>query len=322
MPEQLTWFVGNRNPSINENLVDRAGAAVDLTGKTVKFMAREVGSSTLLVNQDAEIVNPPGVNGLVRYNWSTDDIDPAFNGGEGGALSKARQLLEWWRVTTTSGGRTQDYNEAIITVAAHAPAGYVELEELKATAELSGTTFADQDIRLAIAAASRGIDQALGQRFYADANALQERLYTANGEKTLRIDPLLTLTSLATDPDDDGDFDYTWTRDTDFVLEPVNAPADGRPWNTIRILSAGRYAWPSYPNRIKLTGKFGWAAPPVAIKQLTTIIATRLVKRTREAPFGIIGLGMDAAVVRAAAIARDPEYAFLTQGLSRRRLFV
>jgi len=304
--ERLIWQVGNRNPSITENIVDSAGAAVDLTGATVQFRMRAVGSSTLKVDASATIVGAP-TGGNVRYDWAALDVDTA---GE---------YLIWWVVT--SGGKTQDVMEALIEFRAHAPLAlsYIELEEFKETTNLKGKTYADGDIQSAIIAASRGIDKAMGRRFYADADASQVRYYPIRRICTIAIDDLITLTEFAVDADGDGTFEAVWTLNTDFTLEPLNSVADGRPWETIRRNPrTGQAPWPIYyPRAARVTGKFGWAAVPEAIKTLTTLIAERLVKRTREAPFGLIGFGQDGATVRAAAYANDPEFKFLTDAYRR-----
>lgn len=306
MAEGLTWWKGDRDPSISDQItVD--DVPVDLSTRAATFKMRAFGATTLKVNQPVSFKD---AQGNWRYDWAATDLDTAGS------------YLAW--VEASLGGKVQTLWEFPITVAEHAPQAnaYVELEEFKETLQMTGETFLDRDARVALVAASRGIDTALGQRFYADADANQVRYYTADSEGEVRIDPLVTLTSLATDPGDDGTYDYTWVRDTDFALEPVNATLEGRPFTTVRILSGGNYAWPGYPNRIKITGKFGWPAVPAEIKQLTTIVAARLVKRTREAPFGFISFGMDGATARAASIARDPEFQFLSAGLTRRRLLV
>ena len=140
MSESLTWQVGNRLPSITENLVYTDGTAVDLSSSTVMFKMREVGSSVLKVNAAATIVAPPTA-GNVRYDWAAIDVDTAGT------------FLVWWQVTTA--GKTQDMREAAIVFEAHAPAnGYVEVEELRSTLEIRETTTADKDVLLAIEAAS------------------------------------------------------------------------------------------------------------------------------------------------------------------------
>ena len=306
MSDSLTWWVGNRDPSITETLTYDDGTVVNLTGKTVKFKMRAVNSSVLKVDATATIVS--ALDGQVRYDWATPDVDTAG------------QFLVWWEVTTTATGKTQDMGEAVITFAPHTPEtrAYVELEEYKSSAELTGTSHSDPDIRLALLAASRGLDLALGRRFYPDADANQVRYYTPERTDWVPIDDLITLTALASDPNGDATFSQSWVQNTDFVLEPLNAAADGWPWTSVRLhpRSTSLY-FPSYPRSLRVTGKFGWATCPAAIKNATAIIAERLVKRTRESPFGIAQLGLDGAVMRATSIARDPDIALLIGPYSR-----
>lgn len=196
---------------------------------------------------------------------------------------------------------------------------YVSSSELKATLELTGETFADADIALALTAASRGIDNTCNRRFYADADANQVRYYSPPCADHLWIDDLVTFTSLATDPGGDGTFEETWTQNTDFVLEPLNASADSEPFTAIRVHPSGSYYLPTdYPRTVKLTAKFGWAAVPEEVEEATTIVATKLLRRAREAPFGVVSVGLEGAAVR---ITRsDPDVAWLLNDFIRQRI--
>src|SRR5215471_11076072 len=97
MTQPPTWYVGNLNPSITETITQN-GVAVDLTGATVRFRMRSVGSQTLKVDQPATIVSAPA--GTVRYDWQSADVGTAGD------------FLAWWVVT--SAGKTQDVSEALI----------------------------------------------------------------------------------------------------------------------------------------------------------------------------------------------------------------
>lgn len=184
---------------------------------------------------------------------------------------------------------------------------YVTSAELKATLTLTGETFADADIDRALESASRAIDDVCGarRRFYKDGSD-QTRYYTPSGRRLVVIDDLADFTTLHTDEDGDGVFETAWTENTMFVFEPLNAELDGQPRQLIRAVN-----WEIFPaaaRSVRVVGKFGWDATPPAIKTATTILATILLKRMREAPFGIVNLGVDTA----ARIARfDPQVSML-----------
>lgn len=183
---------------------------------------------------------------------------------------------------------------------------YVTAAAVKQSRQLTGQTYADADVDLAVETASRAIDELCKRRFWADANANQVRYYRPTSKELLRTDDLVTLTTLQTDPGGDGTYEETWTVNTDFTLEPDNADTNGRPWELIRVHPRGSYRFtPEYPRSVKVTGKFGWAAVPPAIKTATTILAGRLVLRMREAPFAIVGIGADGFAVRLAR--EDPD---------------
>lgn len=176
---------------------------------------------------------------------------------------------------------------------------YITLAEFK-TALTSGSgvtgSTKDADMERAIEAASRSIDDYTRRRFWQDGSVVV-RYYTAHCSDEVITDDISTSTGLivATDPGDDGTFEYTWTIDTDFRLEPVNASADSEPWTSIERLRNGAYAFPSHKNRVKVTAKFGWATTPTAVKDACLIEATRLYMRPTS-PFGVAGGGEFGAV--------------------------
>ncbi len=297
MPERLVWYTGDRLPVISENITS-GGVAVDLSSSTVKFKMRAIGESTLTVDASATIASP-ATAGNVSYAWAAADVDTA---GE---------YLGWWEVTT--GGKIQAVGEVIIEIRDHAAItqAYVELEDFKQTADLSGFTFADGDAKGAIIAASRAIDEVCGRRFYADSNSSQVRYYSPSRPDAVTINDLVTLTSIKLDSGDDGTFETTLTSGQ-YVLEPLNAAADGKPYTRIRLRpTAFEYFTTGYPKSVEVTGKFGWSAVPQAITEATKILATQILKRKREAPFGVISQGLDGAAVY---IARsDPQVQMLVE---------
>jgi hypothetical protein len=91
------------------------------------------------------------------------------------------------------------------------------------------------------------------------------------------------------------------------VLEPLNAAEDGKPYTMLTHLAGG---WPATLRSVSVAGLWGWPAVPAPIKQATGILASRLLLRHREAPFGVVFSGAEVGV--ATRIARsDPDVMFL-----------
>lgn len=244
----------------------RDGAGADFLARTTSGVTEDVAGSGLYRKPD---FTAPSAAGQYELVW--DD----------GTNYAAEELLVTYSVTAIAPSSNE----------------YVTVAELKATLTLTGQTYADADITLAVYAASRAIDNYCRRRFYADTDATQVRYYRGlTDTPILRIDDLVTLTSVQTDPGGDGTYEETWTLNTDFTLEPDNATADGKPTTLIRMHESGRYSFSSsYPRTVKVTGKFGWPSVPHEVKAATSILATQLLKRAREAPFGVVALGVDTA---------------------------
>lgn len=181
--------------------------------------------------------------------------------------------------------------------------GYVSAAELTATLGLTGETFASDDIARAINAASRLIDSFCGQRFWVDPSNVT-RQFTAAGFDAFDFGlPLATLVTFKTDQDQDGTYETTWTVNTDFWLTPDNAAADGVPFSG--VLRNGTVATNVFPTwqagGVQIVGKWGWAAVPDTVVEACIIQSSRLLKRAREAPFGIAGLAFEGGGIRLSA---------------------
>lgn len=297
MTVPLIWHVGDRNPSISETITVN-GSPFDLTSSTVTFKMRRVGSSTLKVNAAATIVAPAS-SGVVRYDWAAADVDTAG------------RYLVWWDVTT--GGKVQSLQEALVEFRAHAPDSppwYGDITELKASLALTGTQFSDPDLQRGLESASRAIDQMCERRFWTTTSD-ETRYFSPRNSGWLDAGDIVSITTLKTDDAGDGTFENTWTANTDYILEPLNAALDSEPYTLIRRHPNASYYWPiGYPRSVQIVGKFGWSAVPPEIEQAAYIIAAQLVQRARSAPFGVVGVGLDTqTAVRIARV--DPQVAAL-----------
>lgn len=211
--------------------------------------------------------------------------------------------------------------ELLVTYSA--PAGltgslYVTRDELKLTAEIAGS-YADDDIDLACEAASRGIDGAVGQRFYTDT---ADRYFTADRYDTyIDLGPVGSVTAVVIDADGDGTYETTWAQGTDFYLDPPNAVAAGYPYTRLQLRGQAGRAFPSYARAIKVSGMFGWEAVPAEVRQFAKLFAAKLLIRSRQAPLGFQALAGD--VGGFARIARtDPDFDDLLGHLVKRKLLV
>ncbi|MCZ7536283.1 MAG: hypothetical protein M5T61_10385 [Acidimicrobiia bacterium] len=124
-----------------------------------------VGGGTAKV--DAAAVNEQngdgsdGSKGDVSYAWVAGNTDTAG------------LFLGSW-VVTFAGGAVQTYPNGGYVLIRITPAvmvlgsNYTTVEAVKKTRQLSGTTYADDDIQIAIGAASRAIDLLTNRHFYRD----------------------------------------------------------------------------------------------------------------------------------------------------------
>jgi hypothetical protein len=195
--------------------------------------------------------------------------------------------------------------------------------ELTAVKNMLGVTsgYVDIEIQKQVQAASRAIDGATGRRFWLDADNTQKRIYTPISSKLLPIDDVVDCQKVEIDRNGDGTFEETWTKDTDFTLEPANAPADFWPYERLRTRALrGRYfplladafggVGAGVENSVRVTGQFGWSTIPADIVTATEVLTVKLLKRTREAPFGIVTMGADQGTALRLA-KTDPDIASL-----------
>jgi hypothetical protein len=187
------------------------------------------------------------------------------------------------------------------------PPNYISADELKASLELTGQTYADHDVPMAIEAASRAVDNMTRRRYYLDESD-QTRWYSSHSGAYVLIDDLHTLTSL----ENDG---TAWTVDDEFWLEPVRMAIDGKPYDVIRPVNG---AFLSTSRGIKVIGRFGWPQVPAEVLSATPIIATQLLRRAREAPFGVINFGLEGEAVRISRF--DPQIDMLLTPYTRSSL--
>lgn len=192
--------------------------------------------------------------------------------------------------------------------------GYATLAQVKSALRITDT-IDDSLIELAIEAASRDIDAYCGRVFYDMGSG--SRYYAATDPYFCPIDDCQSITQVATAVTSNGNYDTVWANPTagqnngDYQAEPINAsaPTDGiiSPITGVRAL--WRYLFPTIGGNalVKITGTWGWASVPTAIKQACVIQAARIFKRN-DSPLGVAGFG-DMGAMRVSRV--DPDVARL-----------
>ncbi|GAA4676863.1 hypothetical protein GCM10023347_34020 [Streptomyces chumphonensis] len=155
----------------------------------------------------------------------------------------------------------------------------------------------------ALAAASRGIDLACGnRRFWLDPDPVQ-RTVTPSGRvvrkadgELLLVDDIGSLTGLAVEVGWAGAF----TAVTGYETSPDNALLKGKP---VTGLLRTDGLWGAARTRVRVTARWGWPAVPDDIAEASLIQASRLFKR-KDSPEGVMG-SAEWGVVRLSR--RDPD---------------
>jgi hypothetical protein len=172
---------------------------------------------------------------------------------------------------------------------------------VKAAARITDT-IDDTLLELSIESASREIDSYTERVFYSTGGTPVARVYIPQDIYLVETDDIVSVTTVKSDSAGDGTFDITWAA-TDFQLEPLNGRAGGIDTPATRMRAIGDYLWPVYEPRnvnsnqasVQVTGVFGFATVPTAVRQATILSALRQYKRY-ESPTGVLGFSDIGAV--------------------------
>jgi len=186
--------------------------------------------------------------------------------------------------------------------------GYTTVATFQSYTGMSSVT-ADETVNIekAIESASRSIDRMTNRRFWADSSATA-RQYRATDFYRLFVDDISSTSGLIVKTDSAGNGSYatTLTINTDYILDPLNAPQLERPYTIITLV--GTTLFPSPINLrpgIQVTAKFGWynGTPPDDIEEACLILSTDLVKRASSVG-GVVGLS-ELGAIRMSPLGRD-----------------
>lgn len=151
----------------------------------------------------------------------------------------------------------------------------------------------DADYARDATTASRAVDHACHRQF--GRTASESRLYTPEWSYTygawiIPTDDLVVLTSVAVDTLGAWDYATTVTLATVRKLgeKDANAEQRGRPSVALAVRNDNMPSFKYARDCVRVTGEFGWASVPVAIKEATLLQASRFAAR-RDSPLGVAG---------------------------------
>lgn len=285
-------------------LRDANGNPVDITGATVHIDVTPIKAAAKIVDAAATIVNAP--LGQVSYTFTAPQTNTPGD------------YLATFTVTY-AGGQVQAFPNAgyyLITINPDAPTyaqdqEYATREELKKTLNLTGTTYGDQDISLALNAATQAINNHTGRSFKLGSPG-ESRTYRPVSADYLLIDDVTAVTAVQS-----GTTALALT--TDYTLEPVRVARPGPPYDVLRaapiIGGFGAFGQAHSWGTVTVTGTYGWPTVPHPIKQAAMILASRYLQRSRSAPFAILTFGDGGEAARLTR--SDPDVAMLLSPYTR-----
>jgi hypothetical protein len=163
---------------------------------------------------------------------------------------------------------------------------YATLSQFKEALQITDAS-QDTALQAVLDATDDLIDNFCDQAVGFGRTASQTRYYTAEHLYYCITDPIVSVSSIATDDDGNDTYETTWSA-TDYILAPKNAPLDNEPYTEIDTSLAGQRSFPLSLNGVRVIGVFGWPSVPSAVVQ-AALIQAGAVWSSRSAPYGVIG---------------------------------
>ena len=174
--------------------------------------------------------------------------------------------------------------------------GYATLAQAKTFLSIIDSVD-DTLLENSIEGASRRIDGYCGRFFY---QTTQTVTFYATNSYRLAIPDLVSVTTLKTDNNGTGVFTTTWTFNTDYIFEPLDAILQTRPYRA--IAATGGKTFPLYtapdPPTTQIVGVWGWPSVPDDVREACVLLSMRQFARYNSA-LGVLGFADMAITVRA-----------------------
>ena len=174
--------------------------------------------------------------------------------------------------------------------------GYCTLAEVKAAMRLTDSVD-DTLIENSIEGASRRIDGYCGRFFYQTTKTVT--FYARDPYRLPLPYDLYTVTTLKTENDGTGNFTVTWTANTDYIFEPLDAALQSRPYRAIAATGGKTFPifTPPDPPTAQIVGVWGWHAVPDDVREACVLLSMRQFARYNAA-LGVLGFADMAITVR------------------------
>jgi hypothetical protein len=272
---------GDTASTLLVTLRDANNNPVDITGASVHIDVTPIHGGAKIVDAAATIVNAP--LGQVSYTFTAPQT------------ATPGDYLATFTVTF-AGGQIEAFPNAgyyLVTINPDAPTTaqeYISVEELKKELNLTGTTYTDQSIRRAIAAASESINNLCRRKFTLGSPGESRTYGPSPSADWIQIDDVVSVSSVVMGT-------TTLTLSTDYYLDPVRIARPGPPYdvlrspNTITNFGFGTFGQAHSWGRVTVTGQYGWPSVPPSITEATVILSSRYLQRSRSAPFAILTFG-------------------------------
>jgi len=174
--------------------------------------------------------------------------------------------------------------------------GYCTLAEVKAAMRLTDSVD-DTLLENSIEGASRRIDGYCGRFFFQTTQTIT--FYSTNAYR-LAIPDLVSVTTLKTDNNGTGTFTTTWTANTDYIFQPLDAVLQTRPYRAIAATGGKTFPLftPPDPPTAQIVGVWGWPSVPDDVREACVLLSMRQFARYNAA-LGVLGFADMAITVRA-----------------------
>ena len=152
---------------------------------------------------------------------------------------------------------------------------YIAASQMAALLGLDAST-APEVLDFYIASAETAIDRETGRHF--DSVTETRRFDVANPGRFLVTGDLVSVTAVGVADATGGA--YTTLTASDYFLGPIGTPASV-PYQWLSLSNLGSYSYAFGYSTVEITGRWGWAAVPADIRQLTLSLVSRAYQQSR-----------------------------------------